>query len=73
LTESLSLAGLLGPHQASLAVGSDLTQQQLEKLLVSTGVLTRNGLIAAIRRHTQRMIAKLVRQEKGRFSIALVN
>jgi len=71
LTESLSLAGLLGPHQASLAGGADLTQQQLEKLLVSTGVLTRNGLIAAIRRHTQRVIARLVRQEKGRFSIAL--
>jgi hypothetical protein len=71
LTESLSLAGLLGPHQNSLADSGDLTQQQLEKLLVSTGVLTRNGLIAAIRRHTQRVIAKLVRQEKGRFSIAL--
>jgi hypothetical protein len=71
LTESLSLAGLLGPHQNSLAANADLTQQQLEKLLVSTGILTRNGLAAAIKRHTQRVIGKLVRLEKGRFSIAL--
>jgi len=71
LTESLSLAGLLGPNQSSLTANGDLSQQQLEKLLVSTGILTRNGLIAAIRRHTQRVIGKLVRLEKGRFSIAL--
>jgi len=71
LTESLSLAGLLGPNQKSLATNGDLTQQQLEKILVSTGILTRNGLIAAIKRHTQRVIGKLVRLEKGRFSIAL--
>jgi hypothetical protein len=71
LMDSLSLAGLLGPNQLSLATNGDLTQQQLEKLLVSTGVLTRNGLVGAIRRHTQRVIAKLVRLEKGRFSIAL--
>ena len=71
LTESLSLAGLLGPHQNSLAANADLTQQQLEKLLVSTGILTRNGLVAAIKRHTQRVIGKLVRLEKGHFSIAL--
>jgi len=71
LTESLALAGLLGPNQKSLAANGDLTQQQLEKLLVSTGILTRNGLVSAIRRHTQRVIGRLVRMEKGRFSIAL--
>ena len=72
LADSLALAGLLGPDQSRTSgTGVDLSASQLEKLLVGTGILTRNGLTAAARRHTQRVIGKLVRLEKGRFSIAL--
>jgi hypothetical protein len=70
LADSLALAGLIGPD-AMRGPGVDRTDNQLEKLLVGSGILTRNGLTAAARRHTQRVIGKLVRLEKGRFSIAL--
>ena len=72
LVDSLVLAGFLTPDTARKAGSEgDRTNSQLEKILVGSGVLTRNGLIAAARRHTQRVIGKLVRLEKGRFSIAL--
>ena len=72
LTDSLALAGLLGPDAIRASgLGGEAAEIQLEKLLVGRGILTRNGLTAAARRHTQRIIAKLVRLEKGRFSIAL--
>lgn len=72
LAESLALAGLLSPDAAK-AYGTDGNRSdlRLEALLVGRGILTRNGLSAAARRHTQRVIARLVRMEKGRFSIAL--
>ena len=70
LADSLALAGLIGPD-AMRGPGVDRTDNQLEKLLVGSGILTRDGLTAAARRHTQRVIGKLVRLEKGRFSIAL--
>src|SRR6185295_5877722 len=70
--DSLAIAGLLRPDQSrAFGAEADLPASQLEKLLVRTGILTRNGLMAAARRHTQRVIGKLVRMEKGRFSIAL--
>lgn len=72
LTDSLALAGLLGPDaMATSRAGADNTDFQLEKMLVGSGILTRNGLTAAARRHTQRVIGRLVRLEKGRFSIEL--
>jgi len=72
LADSLTLAGLLSPDTAKThSAGGDRTDSQLETLLVGRGILTRNGLTAAARRHTQRVIGKLVRLEKGRFSIAL--
>ncbi|MEK6409252.1 MAG: DUF4388 domain-containing protein [Acidobacteriota bacterium] len=72
LTDSLALAGLLGADALrTLAADGDHKDAGLERLLVESGILTRNGLAAAARRHTQRVIAKLVRIEKGRFSIAL--
>lgn len=72
LVDSLVVAGFLTPDTARKASAEgDRANSQLEKLLVGSGVLTRNGLIAAARRHTQRVIGKLVRLEKGRFSIAL--
>ena len=72
LTDSLALAGLLGDDALrTLAANGDGKDSALERLLVESGILTRNGLTAAARRHTQRVIAKLVRLEKGRFSIAL--
>ncbi len=72
LMESLTLAGLLSPAAARAhRADADREGGRLEKLLVASGVLTRNGLIAAVRRHTQRVIGRLVRMEKGRFSIAL--
>ena len=72
LTDSLALAGLLGADALkALAANGDSTNAALDRLLVESGILTRNGLTAAARRHTQRVIAKLVRLEKGRFSIAL--
>ncbi len=72
LTDSLALAGLLGDDALrTLAANGDNKDSGLERLLVESGILTRNGLTAAARRHTQRVVAKLVRQEKGRFSIAL--
>ena len=72
LTDSLALAGLLGDDALrTLAANGDSKDSALERLLVESGILTRNGLTAAARRHTQRVIAKLVRLEKGRFSIAL--
>jgi hypothetical protein len=72
LADSLALAGLLSPDAARAhSAGGDRTDSQLETLLVGRGILTRNGLTAAARRHTQRVIGKLVRLEKGRFSIAL--
>ena len=72
LTDSLALAGLLGDDALrTLAANGDSKDFALERLLVESGILTRNGLAAAARRHTQRIIAKLVRLEKGRFSIAL--
>ena len=70
LADSLAVAGLIGPD-AMRGPGADRTDNQLETLLVGSGILTRNGLTAAARRHTQRVIGKLVRLEKGRFSIAL--
>jgi hypothetical protein len=70
LADSLAQAGLIGPD-AMRGLGADRTDNQLEKLLVGSGILTRNGLTAASRRHTQRVIGKLVTLEKGRFSIAL--
>src|SRR6266446_10329487 len=70
LGDSLAVEGLIGPD-AIRGPGVDRTDNQLEQLLVGSGILTRNGLTAAARRHTQRVIAKLVRLEKGRFSIAL--
>jgi uncharacterized protein DUF4388 len=72
LADSLALAGLLSA-EAARAHNADgnRSDMQLEVLLVGRGILTRNGLTAAARRHTQRVIARLVRLEKGRFSIAL--
>ena len=72
LADSLALAGLLSAD-AARAHNADVhrSDMQLEALLVGRGILTRNGLTAAARRHTQRVIAQLVRLEKGRFSIAL--
>jgi hypothetical protein len=69
LADSLVLAGLLS-HEMARSVEGNWTDR-LEALLVGRGILTRNGLTAAARRHTQRVIGKLVRLEKGRFSIAL--
>ena len=72
LTDSLALAGLLGADATGADDGSmGGTENLLEQMIVRRGVLTRNGLTAATRRHTQRVIGKLVRLEKGRFSIAL--
>ena len=71
LADSLSLAGLLSPDVAREYVGGNQNDSRLEALLVGRGILTRNGLTAAVRRHTQRVIGNLVRLEKGRFSIAL--
>jgi uncharacterized protein DUF4388 len=72
LADSLTLAGLLSPDAARAHMtGGDRAESQLETLLVGRGILTRNGLTAAARRHTQRVIGRLVRLEKGRFSIAL--
>lgn len=72
LTDSLALAGLLGDDALrTLAANGDRKDTSLERLLVESGILTPNGLAAAARRHTQRVIARLIRQEKGRFSIAL--
>ncbi|MEK6323242.1 MAG: DUF4388 domain-containing protein [Acidobacteriota bacterium] len=72
LADSLALAGLLGADALrTLAADGDRKDSGLERLLLESGILTRNGLTAAARRHTQRVIAKLVRLEKGRFSIAL--
>lgn len=72
LTDSLALAGLLGDDALrTLAAIGGHKDSALERLLLESGILTRNGLKAAARRHTQRVIAKLVRLEKGRFSIAL--
>ncbi len=72
LADSLTLAGLLSPDAArAYNAGGDRAGNQLETLLVGSGILTRNGLTAAARRHTQRVIGRLVRLEKGRFSIAL--
>jgi hypothetical protein len=71
LADSLSLAGLLSPDAAREYVGGNQGDNRLEALLVGRGILTRNGLSTAVRRHTQRVIGKLVRLEKGRFSIAL--
>jgi len=68
LADSLAVAGLIVPDAMR---GTDRTDNQLETLLVGSGILTRNGLTAAARRHAQRVIGKLVRLEKGRFSIAL--
>ena len=70
LADSLAHAGLIGPD-AIRGPGADRTDNQLEQLLMGSGILTRNGLTAAARRHTQRVIGKLVKLEKGRFSIAL--
>ena len=72
LTDSLTLAGLVGPDTLrAFGKGGDSTDVHLEKVLVGGGILSRNRLTAAARRHTQRVIGKLVRIEKGRFSIAL--
>jgi len=71
LADSLALAGLLSPDAARAHSIAGRTDGRLEALLVGSGTLTRNGLTAAARRHTQRVIGRLVRQEKGRFSIAL--
>src|SRR6185503_6684684 len=72
LADSLALAGLLSPDAARAhSIAGDRSDGRLEALLVGRGILTRNGLTAAARRHTQRVIGRLVRQEKGRFSIAL--
>jgi uncharacterized protein DUF4388 len=72
LSDSLALAGLLGDDALrTLAANGGNKDSALERLLLESGILTRNGLTAAARRHTQRVIAKLVRLEKGRFSIAL--
>ena len=72
LADSLALAGLLSPDVARAhSIAGDRCDGKLEALLLSSGILTRNGLSAAARRHTQRVIGRLVRQEKGRFSIAL--
>ncbi len=71
LADSLALAGLLSPDAARAHSIAGRTDGKLEALLVGRGILTRNGLTAAARRHTQRVIGRLVRQEKGRFSIAL--
>src|SRR5512144_2211785 len=70
LTDSLALAGLLTPDVVRAHI-VDGNWRRLEALLVGRGILTRNGLTAAARRHTQRIIGRLVRFEKGRFSIAL--
>src|SRR4030095_4731108 len=67
LADSLSLAGLLSPDAAREYVGGNQGDARLEALLVGRGILTRNGLTAAVRRHTQRVIGNLVRLEKGRF------
>lgn len=69
LADSLVLAGLISPEMANSVDGN--WTDRLEALLVGRGILTRNGLTAAARRHTQRVIGRLVRLEKGRFSIAL--
>ncbi len=72
LTDSLALAGLLEPDALrSLAAQGSRADSGPDRLLRESGILNRNGLAAAVRRHTQHVIAKLVRIEKGRFSIAL--
>jgi Domain of unknown function (DUF4388) len=72
LADSLMLAGLLSPEAARAHnAGAQREAGRLERLLVGSGTLTSNGLMAATRRHTQRIIGRLVRMEKGRFSIAL--
>ena len=72
LADSLALAGLLSPEAARAHnADNNRNDMQLEVMLVGRGILTRNGLTAAARRHTQRVIGHLVRLEKGRFSIAL--
>lgn len=71
LADSLALAGLISPDMARAQSVNGNWTDRLEALLVGRGILTRNGLTAAARRHTQRVIAKLVRLERGRFSIAL--
>jgi Domain of unknown function (DUF4388) len=71
LTDSLALSGLLEPNALrALAAQGNLTDSGADRL-VGSGILSRSGLTAAVRRHTQQVIAKLVRLEKGRFSIAL--
>ena len=48
LADSLAVAGLIGPD-AMRGPGADRTDNQLETLLVGSGILTRNGLTAAAR------------------------
>lgn len=72
LVDSLVVAGLISPEAAKEHNSSGgHVANRLEAWLVGRGILTRSGLAAAARRHTQRVIGKLVRLEKGRFSIAL--
>lgn len=71
LADSLAIAGMI--DGAALRTNNNDRQEGavLVKVLVDSGVLTRSGLAAIARRHTQRVIGKLVLLEKGRFSIAL--
>jgi hypothetical protein len=65
LADSLTHAGLLIPGEAGVR------SPGAETLRVGGSFFRRSGLLAVARRHTQRVIARLVRMEKGRFSIAL--
>jgi len=72
LTDSLALSGLLDSNAVrDLAVQCNRRNSTPDRLLAESGILNRSGLTAAARRHTQQVIAKLIRIEKGRFSIAL--
>ncbi len=66
LADSLALAGLLSADTAkAYSADGNRADIRLEALLVGRGILTRNGLTAAARRHTQRVVGRLVRRREG--------
>lgn len=71
LMDSLAHAGLLGNDAVRTLAAGGHKDCRLDKILVESGILTRSGFTSAARRHTQRVIGRLVALEKGRFSIAL--
>src|SRR5262249_61358134 len=58
LMDSLAVAGLLGNDALRTLAASGRRDCRLDKVLVESGVLTRNGFAAAARRHTQRVISR---------------